>query len=101
MQADDSSKNKKDERQGLYHRSNKDEDEMAPPPPWHLSLQVRSCAESGSKLNPCLDSLQDEVAVRQVLQIVVWWGIWPYLDEGVGIPLSQRLQQVTSGAVNG
>lgn len=35
---------------------------------------------------------QDELAVRQVVQIAVWWGISPCLAAGVGIPLEERLQ---------
>jgi hypothetical protein len=40
--------------------------------------------------------VQDELAVRQVVQMVVWWGIVPCLDEGVGIPLAQRLQNASA-----
>jgi hypothetical protein len=39
---------------------------------------------------------QDELAVRQVVQMVVWWGIFPCLAEGVGIPLAQRLQNAST-----
>lgn len=54
-----------------------EDDAAAPPPPWQLGLQ-------------------DELAVRQVVQMVVWWGILPCLAEGVGIPLDQRLQNAST-----
>jgi hypothetical protein len=83
-----------------------EDDAAAPPPPsWQLSLQVRrdSCTQtdwrrwSRRSFSPCAcGAVQDELAVRQVVQMVVWWGIVPCLDEGVGIPLAQRLQNASA-----
>lgn len=52
-----------------------------PPPPWQLSLQ-------------------DEVVVRQLVQMVVWWGVLPRLGEGVGVPLSLRVKTGGTASVS-